>query len=186
MPERLLLAVGLFWATSAMAGIYSWTDADGRVHYTDRPVPGSHAHHGGGISSVENPDFNLAGFRRRIPFREQHGSMLVGGSVNGIPIRFIVDTGASLVVIPPAVAARAEIRTEGAPRVELQTANGRVRAPRIRLDELRLGPLGRRNVDAVVQRISDDGQTGLLGMSFLDAFRLTVDRDNRQLILEDR
>ncbi len=35
----LLIALGVLAATTAMASVYKWADAQGRIHYTDRPPP---------------------------------------------------------------------------------------------------------------------------------------------------
>ncbi len=189
MPERGRLPALLIWlalAPAASADIYTWKDADGHVHFSDRAVKGAQPHATSDISTVGNPAFNMRGMRMQVPFRIRHGAMVVQGAVNGIGMSFIVDTGASLVVIPPALAARAGIDVRDAPGVVLQTANGQVAAPRVSLDEVKVGHLRRNRIEAVVQRVSSDAGTGLLGMSFLGAYRLTVDHQRRVLLLEPR
>jgi hypothetical protein len=37
----LFLVFGLFTAAAANAGVYTWTDAQGNVHYSDKPVAGA-------------------------------------------------------------------------------------------------------------------------------------------------
>lgn len=37
--SRLLLALMCCFAAAAQAGVYKWTDANGKVHYSDQPPP---------------------------------------------------------------------------------------------------------------------------------------------------
>lgn len=171
----------------AGAGVYSWTDASGRVHYSDVPATaGAKTHASGSVSSIGNPEFNLSSMKIQVPFIQTKGAMLVQGSVNGIAMQFVVDSGASLVVIPPAIAKQAGISTAGARTILLQTANGQVSAPVVRINEMKVNQLQRQSIDAAVQKVSEDGRIGLLGMSFLNAYKITVDHDNSMLILEAR
>ena len=39
--KHLFLMLGLFAATAANGAVYTWTDTDGRVHYSDKPVAGA-------------------------------------------------------------------------------------------------------------------------------------------------
>ena len=55
-------------------------------------------------------------------------------------------------------------------RVPVLTANGRAMAARVRLDSVAIGPLDRKNVDALVAQPGALTQS-LLGMSFLSRLR---------------
>jgi len=179
LPSFLLSSI-------STAGVYSWTDAYGRVHFSDTPVQGATEHRGGTASSIHNPGYNLELNRKQIPYQSVGGNMLVNGKVNGISIRFIVDTGASFVVIPPSIARQANIRTENAGKVMLNTANGRVQAPLVRLKQLDVASISMRGVSVVVQDIGGDGITGLLGMNFLGNYKMTVDQQHNLLLMEKR
>ncbi|MDT0683589.1 TIGR02281 family clan AA aspartic protease [Roseicyclus sp. F158] len=89
--------------------------------------------------------------------------------VNGEPIRFVVDTGASDIVLGGEDAARAGVETDdlGFSGVA-QTANGRVRTARVWLDSFSIGGLVDEDVPAVVT----DGEMpgSLLGMRYLNTF----------------
>jgi len=139
----------------------------------------------GGLSVVPNPSVNLDSLRSAVPYFQSGGSMVVAGSVNGVPLHFIVDTGASLVVIPPAIAEQAGLQAETGQMIRLQTANGQVSAPMVNVETIAVGELTRRDVTAVIQNFAD-GHTGLLGMSFLSAYKMTVDHENQLLLLEPR
>lgn len=90
-----------------------------------------------------------------------------------VTVPFLVDTGASDVSIPAAVAARAGIvvgpRT---PRALYTTANGVVSSPVVTLDSVQLGAA---RVEGVRASISDAMPIGLLGGSFFNNFTFQVD-----------
>jgi aspartyl protease family protein len=97
---------------------------------------------------------------------DRSGHFRVVAHVNGTPIRFLVDTGASLVVLSPQDAGR--IGQDPARLFfgqTFETANGVGKGAAIRLDEVRIGDIAVRNVRASVNAapMSDS----LLGMSFL-------------------
>jgi len=89
--------------------------------------------------------------------------------INGAPIRFVVDTGATDMVLTPqdATAAgldTAQLRYTG----RAMTANGMVQTAPVRLDLVEVGPISDRYVPAVVN--GSPMQESLLGMSYLDRF----------------
>jgi aspartyl protease family protein len=88
-------------------------------------------------------------------------------AVDGKTIPMLVDTGASSVVLSFDDAKTIGIDTDGlAYTIPVMTANGRAMAAPVRLDEIAIGPISRRNVRAMV---AEDGRLdeSLLGMSFL-------------------
>ncbi len=91
--------------------------------------------------------------------------------VNGSAIDMIVDTGASALVLRAEDAERIGIDLDTLDfNVVVQTANGRAMAARLRIDQVSLGPVVRRNVDALVTPRGSLTQS-LLGMSFLSRLR---------------
>jgi aspartyl protease family protein len=97
--------------------------------------------------------------------------------------RFLVDTGSSVTVVSPELAARVGIREGAGPgSVELQTLGGRTAGRAAVVRSLRVGDLEMREAPIVVH---DPGQgvDGILGNTFLARYRITVDADRRQLHL---
>lgn len=94
------------------------------------------------------------------------GQFVVRAVVNGIDVDFLVDSGASSVVLAPQDARRLGYR-QGQLRFtgSAETANGRVRLAPVNLRELRIGQLSRRSLPAVVNEAPM--AISLLGMSFL-------------------
>lgn len=90
--------------------------------------------------------------------------------VNGAAIVFVVDTGASEIVLSKADAAKAGLDPETLPYMgRAFTANGEVRTAPVTLDELRLGSFVDKRVRASVN--GGDLEQSLLGMSYLQRFR---------------
>lgn len=97
------------------------------------------------------------------------GHVVLTASVNGAPVRFLVDTGASTVALSSADA-RAVGINPGALEFNktTTTANGSVRVAPVILREIRIEQLSVENVPAVV----DENLGGsLLGMSFLSRLK---------------
>ncbi|SMY09612.1 retropepsin-like aspartic protease family protein [Flavimaricola marinus] len=102
-------------------------------------------------------------------------------AVNGTPVDFVVDTGASQIVLSRQDAARAGIDTTALTYLgTAQTANGVVRTAPVRLDSLSLGDLADRSVRAVVNDGDMDGS--LLGMTYLSRFE-RIEIENGRLVL---
>jgi|CXWL01.1.fsa_nt_gi aspartyl protease family protein len=94
------------------------------------------------------------------------GHMIAEGMVNGGAVRFVVDTGATLVTLPGGDAKRLGIDyLKGEPGT-MQTAAGPTPAYRVKLDKVRIGGIELNNVDGVV--IEKGLNVALLGMSFLN------------------
>jgi aspartyl protease family protein len=94
------------------------------------------------------------------------GSFLLEVEVNGTPVRFLVDTGASSVALTPADARRLGFDPERLTySLPVQTAGGPSSAAPVRLERLRVGPIAMTDVRAHVSR--ELTGNSLLGMTFL-------------------
>jgi aspartyl protease family protein len=101
--------------------------------------------------------------------------------VDGASVRFIVDTGASDVVLSRRDAVRAGIDVDGlAFSGRAMTANGPVATARIRLARVALGPFMARDVAASVT--AGALESSLLGMAFLDRFARIEIAGDRMLL----
>ena len=114
---------------------------------------------------------------------DARGHFVTDAQVNGAPIRFLVDTGATLISLPYSEARRLGIDTSKAPRGTAMTANGATLVFRVKLDTVRIGGVELHNVDALV--LQGQGlDVALLGMSFLN--RVEMLREGERLTLTKR
>lgn len=104
------------------------------------------------------------------------------GAINGRPVRFMVDTGATLVALGRDEALRIGLDLTGARQGLSQTANGPVPVHVLVLDRVRVGEVELTQVGAVV--MPQPMPYVLLGNSFLTRFQMR--RDNDLLRLELR
>lgn len=96
------------------------------------------------------------------------GHFVTAGAINGKPVTFIVDTGATSVALSSAEATRIGVSYQNGTAMVGMTANGPVRGWRVMLTSVRIGDVTVSNVEGVVL----DAKLGpvLLGMSFLERF----------------
>ncbi|WP_244213123.1 retropepsin-like aspartic protease family protein [Idiomarina ramblicola] len=106
------------------------------------------------------------------------GHYVARGKVNGQAVTFLLDTGATLVAVPEALAQKLGLR-KGRQGMS-QTANGRVITYRTEIDKLQLGDITMTNVAASITP-GMDGDVILLGMSALKEFELTQKGDTLTL-----
>jgi aspartyl protease family protein len=100
-------------------------------------------------------------------FRDRWGMFKTVGSINGLPVKFLVDTGASSVAMNSAQARRLGIdfRVQGE-SIYVSTASDVTQAYQLKLGVVKVGSLQLRNVTAVVLDGAQPTDV-LLGMSFL-------------------
>ena len=110
---------------------------------------------------------------------DARGHFVTEGSVNGNPVRFLVDTGATSVVLPGRDAERLGLDYRKGERGLNQTANGVVATYSVTLDSVRLGDIEVTAVEAVV--IEQGLNIALLGMSFLN--RVEMKREGQSMVL---
>ena len=98
------------------------------------------------------------------------GHFHIVADVNGHPVEFLVDSGATTTALSAADAAKAGVRTpQLAFPVIVSTANGQAEMQRGRVDRLAIGPIVRDDLGVL---ISDRlGGTNLLGMNFLSTLK---------------
>lgn len=121
------------------------------------------------LEGVGLPDQVVEGGETRIPLAPD-GHYWLEANVNGIPVDFMIDTGATLTAVSMPVAQRAglEPRRGGIP-ITLNTANGTITAEVTTIDELRFGNVAARGLDAVMA--PNLGDTNVIGMNLLSRLK---------------
>lgn len=117
-------------------------------------------------------------------WRDTRGMYTTVGSINGLTVSFLVDTGATQVAMNAGAARRLGIdyRVVGNPSA-VKTASGVAKAWSVTLASVKVGDIMLRNIGAVVLDGAQPEQV-LLGMSFLG--RLEIDNDGHLLTLRQK
>lgn len=111
--------------------------------------------------------------------QNRYGHYIASGSINGVKVDFLLDTGATGVAIPAKLAGTMNLKP--GPEIEVSTANGIVLARMTRLDRVDLGEISLRNIQAtIIPHMQADDEV-LLGMSFLKQLEL-IQRDNTLIL----
>lgn len=139
------------------------------------------------------PDATIAVSEEMFVQTRRHGShhvveaQISGPGGNIVEVTLLVDTGATMVVLPASM-----METLGYNEFQLrtglvQTARGRSKVKIGELHTIEVGgpenPAAAEDVEVAFVRDSHLGSMGLLGMSFLGNFRVTLDDRNDQIVL---
>jgi aspartyl protease family protein len=121
----------------------------------------------------------VAGSEVRIPMAID-GHFWVEGRINGSPVKFLVDSGATVTTIDRATALRAGATVAEARDQMVRTGNGMINVSRGRAQSLQIATIERENVGL---HIVDGDDMNVLGMNFLSSLtRWSV--EGRWLVLQ--
>ena len=140
------------------------------------------SHQPSSIAAATTPLSDAGTRSLRIP-RDERGHFQTEGRIDGQRVRFMVDTGASVIALNETSAARFGLRpSPGEYNAQVTTANGTVKAARSQIAMIDVGGLIVRDVDAIV--LPDEALSeNLLGLSFLSKLR-RFEYANGQMVLE--
>jgi len=190
------------WVAGADAEIYRWTDESGRMHFTQdlaqvpprlraaaeagakkaparsrvqtfsppasRKVSNALSSRAAARSAIKSADEVI-----EVPVQRAGNSLRVMVLINGrLNVPFLIDTGATDVVLPAWAAKDLELELEGARTAQYNTANGVITQKLVRLESVSLKGAKVKNVPAAV---SETMQTGLLGLSYFNHFQYNID-----------
>jgi aspartyl protease family protein len=170
----------------AAQGIYQWTNEEGVAEFSEKPPPAGIEFTILPIDSLpsELNEFQSLELEKAIKDEEKitsvvlhgdpSGHYLSSGTINGMPVEFLLDTGATMVSIPAHVAQSIGLLQEGF--VRLNTANGIITAFTTVLETISLDAIVLHGIGATIY---DDPHNDriLLGMSFLKEVEFTQ-KDN--------
>jgi aspartyl protease family protein len=132
------------------------------------------------LDGAYNPNRSLAtrdssgGEQQIVLKRNRYGHYVSSGRINGQPATFLLDTGATDVVIPEELAE--DYGLQRGPAYQSQTANGVIRVYSTLLDTIELGAIRLYNIQAAINPHMD-GDEILLGMSFLKYLKFNQQGD---------
>ena len=107
----------------------------------------------------------IQGQETRIPMAID-GHFWVEGHVNGVPVKFLVDSGATMTTIDRETAIRAGVSVAERPDQYVRTGNGIIRVSSGRAQDLKVGGIARRNIGV---QVADNDNLNVLGMNFLSS-----------------
>ena len=130
-----------------------------------------------------NAEIGASGHGKVLLAADPRGHFLIDGAVNRVPVRFLVDTGATMVSLPQRDADRLGIDYRSGRRGLSQTANGTATVYLVKIDSIRIGEIELHNIDALVHE-GPGLEQALLGMSFLN--RVNMQREGATMTLIQR
>ena len=153
----------LFWTVVCVTGIALVAPDLTRVEEEPQPSgPVAPRQAAAGDEAEQAPESGSGGPAHAVE-RSPDGHFYADADVNGARIRFMVDTGASVVALTPRDAERAGI-VPGTGRTIARGAGGDVEVVPVTIDRMSLGPLAATDVRGV---IAEQLPVSLLGQSFL-------------------
>lgn len=144
-------------------------DVDGK-----RRILGMGQSFAGGAATGERQSVSLTA--------DVRGHFAAAGSLNGYPMTFLVDTGATAIAISAAEAKRIGLDYKAGQATGVGTAAGVVPAWRVKFNTVKVGSITVNQVDGMVVETGLD--VPLLGMSFLN--RMEMKRDGQTMMLTQR
>jgi len=122
-----------------------------------------------------------------IRFSPDSGQIRAKGVLNNrLNQNFAVDTGASMVTIPSSAAKALGLDIRSSPRRKVITAGGVIEAPEVMLDAVAFNGWIEYDVTAYVIDLPEQAGLGLLGLNYLNRFRMDVNTASGELTLEPR
>jgi aspartyl protease family protein len=169
----LFAIAGAALALAALSQVPNLAKAPKPVAIEQRPVVTATA---GETEPAKERAPAASGFRETSLGADSKGQYIADALVNGMPVRMMVDTGASFVALSASTAARLELVPGPGDKMRIKTANGETTAAPVMLDALSLGGIYMNDVEALVLA-PDAGEVNLLGASFLKRLVSVEQRD---------
>jgi clan AA aspartic protease (TIGR02281 family) len=193
-PLGALLVAYVSITPPAIPGeMYRWVDEQGRTHLTDTPPKSKGAlqelkvYQPSVPSQAPEPDGPSVAAPGRVKTTptKPGGTVVIDVLLNRrLTAPMLLDTGADFTVLTKQVARDLRLSSLGhLPTQEFKTAGGTVRFPIATLQSLRVGAAEARDVEVAID-IDGHMPMGLLGMTFLRHFKVTVDHQRGQVTFE--
>jgi aspartyl protease family protein len=148
-----LATMALAWVAIFGAGFVLFTFRDDLGYIAQR------------LKAEATGDPVVEGTEIRIPMAID-GHFWVQGSVNGVPVKFLVDSGATMTTIGRDTAAAADVPVSSSRNQVVRTGNGMLRVASGRANSLSIGPIERADVGL---HVADHDDLNVLGMNYLSS-----------------
>jgi len=178
----------------SIADFYRWTDEDGVSHVSDQAPPDTIKMKDVRVTRTsEDPAkpeqrMEQTGEEYQIPFKRAYGGILVNVMLNDcVPARMILDTGATRIKINVKLLRKLVSRLpDDTRKAKMLTVAGVVETREFIIEKVDLGGAVKLNVPAAFSDEAHDFPNfdGLLGLSFLSNFRMSIDYDKNLIHLK--
>jgi aspartyl protease family protein len=182
MFGRVIFAV-ILGVAAALLGSFSLLERLSAPASVAAPAPVAQAPAGSAVEGgpSEPPQRESSGYREALLEADQRGQYAAEVSVNGSPVRMLIDTGATQVCIAASTARRLGLSPSGGRKLLIQTANGQSTASPTILRSVSFDGLYMNDVEALILA-PEAGEVNLLGESFLKRL-VSVEQRNGALVL---
>jgi len=196
----LCVLISMVFITPSYGDMYKWVDEKGTVHFTDdiSTIPEKYqpdAELRKTPQEISAPEMKATPSASPVPkasepegvevnLLRRHELLLAEVLLNSrVRQYFIVDTGASFTLINWQTAKDLDlIVNESTPSIPIFTASQLILTPLVTLRSIRVGNAEVENVDVLIHNLPSNS-AGLLGNSFLNKFRVTLDSINGKMTL---
>jgi predicted aspartyl protease len=191
----LLLPIAYGLQPVSAQEFYRWTDETGAVHFTDNLYSIPDKYRGDAQKRVQPANRSAAptseaaprspaasGDAIVVPFKREGNLIIVEGTVNGAPVRFIFDTGAEITVLPSSFAGRFGVTPSDGIFITVGGIGGSVDVPLVEAD-VAVGNAEVKNLEATLND-TPLPNTGLLGGNFLSDYKVDIKYATNQIVLE--
>lgn len=120
---------------------------------------------------------------RKITLFAEHGHFYADITINGMPFRGMIDTGATMLALSGVQANQASVDPKSGTVGYVSTANGIAPVYKVSVGEVKLSGVTLYNVETVISE-GNSPREPLIGMSILNRF--TMERDGDRLVLTQR
>lgn len=171
------------WGVQLALAENNWAEAEELLAMKDYPAALNDK-----IQNLQNQISDLKGQQGKIVINFSPGSSQIPLTAvlnRSVYQQFIVDTGASMVTIPRSAARELGLAIPN-PKRKVFTAGGVQFAPEVTISSITIEGWEVTNVKALVMDIPNQPEWGLLGLNYLQRFRMDMNTEEGVLLLEPR
>jgi clan AA aspartic protease (TIGR02281 family) len=183
LPLLLLCLIGM--SSIVWGKAFIWTDDEGIQYATDKEdaIPEKYRDRVKIILDPVKRSYKLDAppEKTEVNFSRQGKTIALPGVLNGShSVEFFLDTGSTDVLITEKDAQELGLDLTEAQMVQMKLADGKlVEVPKVTLESIRIGSAEVKNIPVVI------GNVRLLGLSFLNNFRVVIDLERGKMTLSD-
>jgi clan AA aspartic protease (TIGR02281 family) len=199
----LIIIILVFLVPSSYGEMYKWVDEKGTVHFTDDLSNIPEKYRGDAETRKPSKDIHPPEMEDKSlsspPSEAPKPSVSEGAEVDllrrgeiwitevllneRVKRHLVVDSGASFMLINPQIAKELDMTVnENTPLIPMTTVSGYILVPLVTLRSVRVGKAEAENIEAVIYTLPSGGD-GLLGNSFLNKYRMTIDSIQGKMLL---